>query len=63
VLVVERLEHGFGAETELVSEDQRVQCQMRGYSKVGIMEMVMKRVKWFRLAFLLLKQVELWWRD
>ena len=51
----ERPEHGFGSEPELGSEDQRVQGQMRGHSKVGIMEMVMKMVKWFHLEFLLLK--------
>ena len=63
MLAVERPEHGVDAEPELGSEGQRVQCQMRGCSKVGIMEMVMRRVKWFRSAFLLLKQVEMWWQD
>jgi hypothetical protein len=62
VLAVERPEHGFEAEPELESEGQMVQCQMRGCSKVGIMEMVMRRVKWCRSTFLLLKQVEMWWQ-
>ena len=56
MLVVERPEHGFEAEPKLGSEGQRVQCQMRGCSKVGIVEMVMRRVKWFRSAFLLLNR-------
>ena len=63
MLDVERPEHGFEAEPELESEGQKVQCQMRGCSKVGIVEMVMRRVKWFRSAFLLLKQVEMRWQD
>lgn len=62
MLAVERPEHSVEAEPELESEDQKVQCQIRGCSKVGIMEMMMRRVRWFRSSFLLLKQVEMWWQ-
>lgn len=62
MMAFERPKHGLGAEPEWGSEGQKVQRQMIGHSKVGIMEMVMKMVKWFHLAFLLLKQVELWWQ-
>lgn len=58
----EKPEHGLGVKPESESEGQKVRCQMRGHNKVGIMEMVMKMVKWFHLAFLLLKQVELCWQ-
>ena len=61
-MAFERPEHGFGAEPDWGSEGRKVQCQMKGRSKVGILEMVMKMVRWFHLAFLLLKQVKLWWR-
>ena len=61
-MAFERPEHGLGSEPELGSEGQKVPGQMRGHSKVGIMEMVMKMVKWFHLTFLLMKQVELWWQ-
>ena len=62
MLAVERPEHVFGAEPELGSEGQMVQYLRKGYSRVVILERKMKRVRLFRLSFLLLKGVERWWR-
>ena len=59
MMVVERPEHGLGAEPEWGIEGQMVQYQRRVRSKVGIEEMVMMMVRWFHSAFLLLKLVML----
>jgi hypothetical protein len=61
-MAFERPEHEIGAEPKWGIEGQMVQCQMKVRSKVRIEEMVMMMVRWFHLAFLLLKQVDLWWQ-
>lgn len=62
MVAFERPEHEIGAEPKWGIKGQMVQYQRRVRSKVGIEEMVMMMVRWFHSAFLLLKQVKLWWR-
>lgn len=51
----------FGAEPESEREGQMVQYLWKCYSRGVILEKKMKRVRLFRLAFLLPKGVERWW--